>query len=135
MDKKLIKLLLDNASLASKQAYAPYSRYSVGCAILLEDNSIITGVNIENASYSVTLCAERAAMATVVSAGLQHLIKAVAVVTSSSPPGAPCGVCRQFLSEFLKGNIPILLGNMLSDFKILTMDDLLPLAFSKADLI
>jgi cytidine deaminase len=135
MDETFLINLLQKASDIRKHAYAPYSRFLVGSAILLEDGRIFEGVNIENSSYPVSLCAERAAMATVVSFGLQHLVKALAVVTSASPPGSPCGMCRQFLGEFLGPDTPIIFGNDKGEWKILAMADLLPLPFAKAALI
>lgn len=133
-DKKTKSDLLNRAQEIAKRAYAPYSLFHVGCAVLLDDGRIIEGVNIENASYPVTLCAERSAMAQVVTAGLQHAIKALAVVTTATPPGSPCGMCRQFLSEFLPEDTPILLGNTQGDCIETTMGDLLPMPFLKRDL-
>lgn len=135
MDEKLFKSLLLKALEVSKRAYAPYSNFSVGCVVLLEDGRIIEGVNIENASYPVALCAERAAIATVVSEGLQHMIQAIAVVTKASPPGSPCGMCRQFLSEFIKPHTPIIFGNGVGEMVISNMAELLPRAFLKDSLI
>ena len=126
--------LIVRAEQVRANCYVPYSQFRVGCAILLADGSIVTGVNIENASYPVTLCAERAAMASVISAGLQAHIKAVAVVTKASPPGSPCGMCRQFLSEFLAPDTPIILANENGEQKLTTILELLPLAFKKDDL-
>jgi cytidine deaminase len=101
MDKTTLNNLLQTAYETRANSYSPYSKFPVGCAILLKDNSIIKGVNIENAAYGVVLCAERSAMASVISLGQQANIKAIAVATDASPPGSPCGMCRQFLSEFL----------------------------------
>jgi cytidine deaminase len=78
--------------------YAPYSNYAVGVAILLNDGEIVTGGNIENAAYPVGICAERVAVAKVVSAGRQNDMQALALVTRDG--GTPCGMCRQFVSEF-----------------------------------
>lgn len=135
MEEKIIRDLLKHAREVSERAYAPYSRFHVGCAILLADDRVIVGINIENAAYSVTLCAERSAMAQVISLGLQDQIKALAVVTRSSPPGSPCGMCRQFLLEFLKKDTPIILGNFSDSWSITTMQELLPRAFDKSDLL
>lgn len=131
IDKKTKADLLNKAQEIAKRAYAPYSRFHVGCAILLEDGRVIEGVNIENASYPVALCAERSAMARVVTEGLQDTVKALAVVTSATPPGSPCGMCRQFLSEFLPQDAPILLGNTQGECRETTMGDLLPMPFLK----
>ena len=101
MDRTMLNNLLTTAYEARANSYAPYSKFAVGCAILLKDNTVIRGVNIENAAYGVALCAERSAMAAVITSGQQDNIKAIAVATDASPPGSPCGMCRHFLSEFL----------------------------------
>lgn len=87
------------AVAAAGSAYAPYSRLSVGVAALCDDGRVITGCNVENASYGLTICAERAAVCAAVAAGAQRFRRAV-VVSDADPPAAPCGACRQVLSEF-----------------------------------
>lgn len=131
MDKNKISELLNIADQVRENAYAPYSEYRVGCAVLLKDGSIIKGINIENASYGATICAERSAMAQIITAGLQDTIEALAVVTQSSPPGSPCGICRQFLGEFLPPETPIILGNDNGESVLTTMKELLPMAFDR----
>lgn len=131
MNEIVEKKMLQEAIEVSKRAHAPYSKYLVGCAILINDGQIVVGTNIENASYPVALCAERAAMAQVISRGFINKIEIVTVVTSSSPPGAPCGMCRQFLSEFLADDTPIILANHKGEITRVTMAELLPLAFNK----
>ena len=84
---------------ARRNAYAPYSRFHVGAAVLAEDGRIYTGCNVENAAFGATLCAERVAVGQAVVAGQRRLL-AVAVVAESSSPTTPCGTCRQVLSEF-----------------------------------
>lgn len=134
MEETDILHLINEAKEISKRAYAPYSQFFVGCAILLNDGKIVTGVNIENASYSVTLCAERAAMAQIITHGLLLEIKALAVATKSA--GFPCGTCRQFLGEFLKPNIPIFAANFSSSaYEVTTISELLPNAFNKHSLV
>jgi homotetrameric cytidine deaminase len=135
MEETIILHLINEAKEISKQAYAPYSQFLVGCAILLNDGKIVTGVNIENASFSVTLCAERTAMAQVITQGFVSEIKALAVVTKSSPPGFPCGICRQFLGEFLAPNVPIIAANFTLAYEITTMAEILPKAFNKHSLV
>ncbi|NOZ88264.1 MAG: cytidine deaminase [Deltaproteobacteria bacterium] len=93
--KELEKLAVE----ARKMAYAPYSKYKVGAALLADDGNIYTGCNVENSSYGITICAERTAVAKAVSDG-HRKFKAIAVATASSPPGPPCGICRQTLAEF-----------------------------------
>lgn len=131
MDKKMLNNLLTAAYGARSYSYSPYSKFAVGCAILLKNGTIIKGVNIENAAYGVVLCAERAAMATVISNGQQNNIEAIAIATDASPPGSPCGMCRQFLSEFLPLTTPIIYGNNNNEATITTIHELLPFAFSK----
>jgi cytidine deaminase len=91
--------LIARAWEARERAYAPYSRFLVGAAILSGDGSVFTGANVENASYSVAICAERVAGAAAVASGATDL-RAVAVTSSAMAPAPPCGVCRQFLFEF-----------------------------------
>ena len=91
--------LVKRAWQARDAAYAPYSRFRVGAAVRTGDGRVFTGANVENAAYSVTICAERVAAAAAVAAGARDL-EAAAVVTSAESPASPCGVCRQFLFEF-----------------------------------
>ncbi|MCA9507769.1 MAG: cytidine deaminase [Myxococcales bacterium] len=135
MDKAQLRKLLNAANEVRLKAYAPYSDYHVGCAILLRNSTIITGANIENASFGATICAERSALSTVVSAGLQKDIQALAIVTQSSPVAAPCGICRQVLSEFLSYDAPIILANDQGESTITSIGNLLPMAFSNKALI
>lgn len=126
-----VKELINRALEAQKMAYVPYSGFRVGAALLTEDNKIYSGCNIEISSYSPTICAERTAIFKAVSEG-HRKIKAIAVVGDSNYT-FPCGVCRQVLREFGK-NANIIIANSLDDYKIFTLDDILPYSFGPEDL-
>ncbi|MCH7728001.1 MAG: cytidine deaminase [Planctomycetes bacterium] len=119
--------LIVTARDARQQAYAPYSGFEVGAAVLTKSGEIFSGCNIENASYGLTICAERVAMVTAVAAGYRDFA-AIAVVTSGG--ASPCGSCRQFLAEFCD-DVPILLVNA-DDATVeeTQLTDLLPRRFS-----
>jgi cytidine deaminase len=119
--------LVAAAWAARERAHAPYSRFPVGCALLMEDGSIVTGCNVENRSFGLSVCAERNAMTTAVGRGLQRP-QAVVVVTSSSPPSAPCGMCRETLREFVP-DVPVLLVNPDGERLERTLAQLLPDSF------
>ncbi len=127
MSKPVQQQLVDAALAIRNQAYAPYSKFLVGAAVLTDDGTIITGTNVENASYGLTICAERVAAAAAVAAG-HRKIKAVAVATSGG--ASPCGACRQFLAEF-GGAMDVLLVDADKPDKIKTMSlaELLPEQF------
>lgn len=110
MDNPLLTQLISEATKVREQAYAPYSQYKVGAAVLGKSGKIYTGCNVENASYGAAICAERSAVVKAVSEG-ERSFAALAVVTDGEQPGAPCGICRQFLSEFGL-DLPIILANL-----------------------
>ena len=130
------ELLLRKAAEARNKSYAPYSGFQVGAALLAKDGTLYTAGNIENAAYTPTICAERTALFHAVSDG-KRSFKAIAVIggKSGSEPGfcAPCGVCRQALSEFCDPEMPVYLGTA-EDISVHTLGELLPLSFGAADL-
>ena len=122
ISKEQRESLVEAAILVRKQAYAPYSNYQVGAALLMEDGSIITGVNVENASYGLAICAERTAVGQAIAAGYRKIL-AVAVATDNA--GSPCGACRQVLTEFA-GDVPVYLVDAAGNGRDTTLYTLLP---------
>ena len=114
--------LIDAACAAREQAYAPYSRYQVGAALLADDGRIFSGVNVENVSYGLTICAERTAVFTAATAGVRKIL-AVAVCTENA--GSPCGACRQVMHEFA-GDIPVWLVDGENNVRETSLGTLLP---------
>jgi cytidine deaminase len=131
MNNDQIDRLVEAASAVRDRAYAPYSGYRVGAAVLTADGRVFTGCNVENASYGLGVCAERHAVAAAVAGGGRNLV-AVAVVTTSSPPASPCGACRQVLAEF--GNLEVVMANIGGERRRTTVAELLPDAFDPATL-
>ncbi len=122
-DKKLI----EEAYSVLPRAYAPYSKYRVATALRAGDGRVYTGVNVENLSYGLTLCAERAAVAAAVTAG-QRSFTALAVVSEKKPEPMPCGACRQVLSEFAP-QCRILVSCAGGEFKEYQLEELFPFPF------
>jgi homotetrameric cytidine deaminase len=105
--------LVDAATAAREHAYAPYSRFRVGAAILLRDGRVVVGANVENASFGLTVCAERNAIAAAVSAGAEPgAVVAIAIAADADQPTPPCGACRQVLAEFGTPETTIILVNV-----------------------
>lgn len=126
------KEMIESAKQAQMMAYAPYSNFKVGAAILLEDGSIEKGCNVENASYGLAICAERVAMTSVIAKGKRD-IKAICVISTPDQPAAPCGACRQFLAEF-KANLPVLMVSNGGSKREMSLSELLPEQFDKKSL-
>ena len=127
--------VLNEAFEAMKGAYAPYSNYHVGACVKCKDGRMFRGVNIENASYGATNCGERSAIFGAYSYGYRKDdIEVLAIVTDGGRIGAPCGICRQVLSELLNEDTPIVLSNGI-DVQITNIKELLPFSFSKDDLV
>lgn len=133
MDKDLIQQLIRTAAGMMERSYSPYSHFSVGAALLAEDGTIYTGCNIENASYSVTNCAERTAFFKAVSEG-NRAFTAICIVggKDKKPTGyaAPCGVCRQVMLEFCDPEtFTIILAADAEQYELFTLKELMPLGF------
>lgn len=125
-DQELIAL----ATQARHKAYAPYSRYTVGAALLTASGKVYTGVNVENASYGLAICAERTAAVKAVSDGERDFV-AIAVVTENG--GTPCGACRQVLNEFAP-DMRVLIADTDGNYQAHRLSELLPASFGPAQL-
>jgi cytidine deaminase len=123
--------LIDAALSARENAYVPYSHFKVGAAVLTEDGEIVSGCNVENASYGATNCAERTAIFTAVAMGKKKL-KAIAVVGDLNSYTYPCGICRQVMVEFAENSdIPVIIAKNENEYMVKTLEEILPGAFTK----
>ncbi len=122
-----LKELVESARQVREKAYAPFSNFRVGAAVLTKDGKIYTGCNIESASYGLTVCAERVAIWKAVSEGESEFTN-VAVVADTEELTPPCGVCRQIIWEFC-GDVPVTFANLKSNVETVQMKELLPRAF------
>ncbi|RFU71691.1 cytidine deaminase [Peribacillus saganii] len=127
------KDLIEEAAKAREKAYVPYSKFQVGAALLTEDGKVYHGCNIENAAYSMTNCAERTALFKALSEG-DRSFSMIAVVADTDRPVPPCGACRQVIAELCPKDMKVVLTNLKGDIKELTVEELLPGAFSPEDL-
>ena len=132
MDEEVRRQLEEAACNVREQAYAPYSNFLVGAAVQAGSGEVYTGANVENASYGLTICAERAAIAKAVSAG-ERSITAVAVCTENGV--SPCGACRQVISEFAAAECPVYIVTAEGSGRATTMAQLLPQSFGSEDLV
>lgn len=123
--------LLRAARAAMARAWSPYSRFRVGAALLAEDGTVFSGCNVENASFGLTICAERTAVVKAVSEGRTRFL-AIAVVTDSDRPLQPCGACRQFLAEFAP-DLRVLAAGREGAHEETRLSELLPGAFTGSD--
>ena len=128
-----MEILIQAATEAREKAYAPYSRYKVGAALLGRSGKIYTGCNVENSSYGATICAERTAVVKAVSDGETEIV-AVAVAGDSERYTFPCGICRQVISEFGKDDTKVICINKNGQYKIYDLKDIIPHAFTGEDL-
>lgn len=120
--------LLEIADQAMKNAYAPYSKFSVGAALLCTDGTVFTGCNVENASYGAANCAERTAIFKAVSEGHRDF-SAIAIVSSGGGETYPCGICRQVMAEF-SSNLRVILRNQEGEAVSYNFKDIMPYIFS-----
>ncbi|MFF2857368.1 MULTISPECIES: cytidine deaminase [unclassified Peribacillus] len=125
--------LIEEAKKARDKAYVPYSKFKVGAALLTSDGKVYHGCNIENAAYSMCNCAERTALFSAYAHNDKKFTK-LAVVADTDGPVSPCGACRQVISELCEKDMPVVLTNLHGDIKELTVQELLPGAFSPEDL-
>ncbi|MCS6806603.1 MAG: cytidine deaminase [Acidobacteriota bacterium] len=123
------RMLIEAARQAREKAYAPYSRFKVGAAVLTQSGRIITGCNVESASYGLTLCAERVAIFKAISEG-ELSFKKIAVVTDTDELTPPCGACRQIIWEFC-GDVPVVMSNLKRRTEREQMRRILPRAFDR----
>ncbi|MEA4826293.1 MAG: cytidine deaminase [Clostridium sp.] len=128
------KDLIREALRYRENAYVPYSNFKVGAAVLMDDGKIYGGCNVENASYGATNCAERTAIFRAIAEGNKKL-KAIAVVGDLSTHTSPCGICRQVISEFADKDTDIILIKNEDEYLVKKLEDILPGAFTKEDLI
>jgi len=119
--------LIAAAAAARERAYAPFSGFRVGAALLCRDGAIVAGCNVENRSYGLAICAERNAVAAAVASGRREFLAGV-VLTDASPPSAPCGMCRETLQEFCP-DLPLLLVNPAGERRETTLARLFPWPF------
>ena len=137
MKEETVKMLIDTAVAARERSYCPYSSFAVGSALITQDGKVYTGANIESSSYTPTVCAERVAFQSAVHSG-EREFSAIAIVggrmgerVSAFTP--PCGVCRQFMTEFCTEDFKIILYNG-EESAIYTLGELFPASFTKKDL-
>jgi len=111
---------------ASRASYSPYSRFSVGAALLCSDGTVVTGTNVENRSFGLTICAERSAITAAVSAGKRQFSMIAIATPDAEYPVSPCGACRQVLSEFMPPEMPVMFGSSMKDLVVTTIGQLFP---------
>ena len=124
-------LLAEQAWAARKQAYAPYSKFAVGAALLAESGEVYAGCNVENISFGLTICAERSAVAAAIQAGSRKF-SGIAIVADTDDAVVPCGACRQFLAEF-HPSLPIQTFGRGGVSRSWLLSELLPVPFSKIE--
>ncbi|HIW33841.1 MAG TPA: cytidine deaminase [Candidatus Paenibacillus intestinavium] len=135
MELAIQQKLLSQAKEAMKLAYVPYSQFRVGAAVLDQNGRIHLGCNIENAAYGPTNCAERTALFSAIAAGVApRTFTAIAVVGDTIDPITPCGVCRQVMIELCNPDTLVMMGNLAGECNVMTVQELLPGAFTPTSL-
>lgn len=138
MDEKIIKDLISKAAGMRKISYTPYSKFNVGAALLAKNGKVYTGCNIENASYTPTICAERTAFFKAVSENVREFTAIVIMGGRADSDELeycfPCGVCRQVMSEFCDDDFNIIIAKSEDDYKVYTLPEILPERFGPKDL-
>ena len=129
-----VRNMIRMAQDAKDRAYVPYSKFHVGACLKAASGAYYLGCNIENAAYGPTNCAERTAMFKAVYEG-ERKFDALAVIWDGDTYSVPCGVCRQVLAEFCDGDMPVICANNRGEYQIKTLEELLPYAFTKEDLV
>ncbi len=126
---RALKALFEEAREVAEKAYAPYSKFQVGAALLLSNGQVVTGANVENASYGLTICAERSALVSAVSQfGPGVRVAAVAVTNLNDAPSPPCGACRQVLAEFVLPDAPVVFPAA-DGMRTMAFGELMPVVF------
>lgn len=124
-----LKNLMKEAQKIAEQSYSPYSKFRVGAALKLTNGKVVTGTNVENASFGMTICAERSALVSAVAKyGPKIRISAVAVANLNHLPSSPCGACRQMLAEFIEPDAPVMFPAV-AGASTMAFKDLLPVGF------
>ena len=132
LTKELIQSMIDTALSAKEKAYAPYSDYHVGAALLAKSGKVYLGANMENVSFGACICAERVAIVKALFEG-EREFSALCVAASDDDICVPCGICRQFYSEFCKGDMPVICANETGDYRLYTFGELFPSPFSSLE--
>jgi homotetrameric cytidine deaminase len=126
---RALKALAEQAREVAENAYSPYSHFRVGAALRLTNGEVVTGTNVENISYGLTICAERSALVSAVSQfGPEIRVSAVAVANLNDAPSPPCGACRQVLAEFVLPDAPIVFPSAHGE-RTMAFSELMPMAF------
>jgi len=118
--------LFRTALSAAERAYAPYSKFRVGAALLLADGTVVTGVNVENRSFGLTNCAERSAIFSAISSGQRDFAVLAVATPDADYPVSPCGACRQVMSEFMENEMPVVFGSSEENLIVTSVSKLFP---------